>query len=258
MWNWADDWGIGDANPKRLVGFAFPNDDDISAADYPSLSGEVARCFDVQFYSVAGREYYAIPSWEEHQRTEKRARKMNPGPDEADSPVITRESERPTPSDGFSDTQPRKTPRGKGEEGTGEQGNRGRSKPSPAEMESLFDAAYDHWPKKVERKTALEKFKAAARRVPVDDLVNAIVRFGDAYAATTERKFVPALGVWISHERWTDDLPTAEAQPKRANTDWALRPTKADQNAALYREIYGGDPNERTRSIPALNPGIGS
>ena len=35
LWNWADDYGVGTANPKQLIGFAFPNDDDVTAADFP-------------------------------------------------------------------------------------------------------------------------------------------------------------------------------------------------------------------------------
>ncbi|TFD74714.1 hypothetical protein [Cryobacterium fucosi] len=122
MWNWADDWGVGDANPKRLVGFAFPNDDDVSAADFPTLRDEVADCFDVQFYEVDGRQYYSIPSWDEHQRTERKAKRTNPGSDRADSPVITRESENPVESVGTSDAEPRKIDRGNRGKGTGEEG----------------------------------------------------------------------------------------------------------------------------------------
>jgi len=146
---------------------------------------------------------------------------------------------------------------------TGEQGNRGtgeqRNSSSPAvmesdssELDSAFDEAYSHWPKKVEKKAALEKFKAAAKRIGADKLTADIIRFGDAYAATTTKKFTPGLNVWIGHERWTDELPTPdEPAPKQLTT-------KADQNAALFHELYGSEEtNERTRSISASDPGIG-
>ena len=88
--------------------------------------------------------------------------------------------------------------------------------PAPSALESLFDDAYAHWPKKVERKVALERFKSATKRIPIDDLVQSIITFGDAYAATTEKQFVPALGVWLNGDRWTDDLPRkAEAKRER-------------------------------------------
>jgi len=81
---------------------------------------------------------------------------------------------------------------------------------APAVLVSAFDEAYSHWPKKVERKQAFDRFKVAAKRRDVSELVADIVKFGDAYAATTEKKFVPALGVWLNGERWTDELPTSD------------------------------------------------
>jgi hypothetical protein len=81
-----------------------------------------------------------------------------------------------------------------------------------------FENAWSHWPKKVERKKALEQYKRAAKKVGDGTLAEAVTRFGDAYAATTEKQFVPALGVWLSHERWTDELPEsrqAQQQPVR-------------------------------------------
>lgn len=81
--------------------------------------------------------------------------------------------------------------------------------PAPAVRvsESDFEKAYSHWPKKVERKQAFERFKIAARKRGLDQITADVIRFGDAYAATTDRKFVPALGVWLGGERWTDELP---------------------------------------------------
>lgn len=73
MWNWADDYGIGDATPVRVIGFAFPNDD-IAASDYPRLLADVSRVFGVVFFEHKGRPFYAIPTWSEHQRTEKKAK----------------------------------------------------------------------------------------------------------------------------------------------------------------------------------------
>ena len=93
-----------------------------------------------------------------------------------------------------------------GNRGTGEQGTR---TPAPAVLASVFDTAWEHWPKKVERKQALDRFKAAVKRYPGEpgELGQAIARYGDAYAATTERQYVPALGVWLAGDRWTDELP---------------------------------------------------
>ncbi|MFF2054134.1 hypothetical protein ACFVU2_21185 [Leifsonia sp. NPDC058194] len=115
MWNWADDWGVGDANPRRLLGFAFPNDEssEVEPRNFRRLAEEVTSCFDVAWYSVGGREFYSIPSWEEHQRTEKKAKRSNPGPDQADCILYQRVAEIPTLNRGN-----RHDGRGKGEVGS--------------------------------------------------------------------------------------------------------------------------------------------
>ena len=78
---------------------------------------------------------------------------------------------------------------------------------SPAvKVSDIFDEAWSSWPKEVERKAAEAKFRAAP--IPPAELLDHIKQFGAAYAATTEKKFTPALGVWISHERWSEELPT--------------------------------------------------
>lgn len=116
MWNYADDWGIGDGHPLRLLSFAFPNDgtSDVEPRNFRHLASEVAECFDVAWYEVDGRAFYSIPSWEEHQRTEKKARRKNPTPDQANSFLYGSASDNPPLEVGSADDG-----RGKGEEGSG-------------------------------------------------------------------------------------------------------------------------------------------
>ena len=73
MWNWADDYGIGDATQGRIINFAFPHDD-IPVADYPRNFADVSGSFGIVYFTFAGRPYYVIPAWDQHQRTEKRAK----------------------------------------------------------------------------------------------------------------------------------------------------------------------------------------
>lgn len=116
MWNWADDWGVGDGNPRRLLSFAFPNDEssEVEPRNFRRLASEVAECFGVVWYEVEGRPYYQIPTWEEHQRTEKKAKRANPPSDQAERILYSENAEVPTPSGGFIDDG-----RGKGEVGKG-------------------------------------------------------------------------------------------------------------------------------------------
>lgn len=127
MWNWADDYGIGDATPGRLINFAFPNDG-ISAADYPTLLADVSRSFSVVFFTFGGRPFYVIPAWETHQRTEKKA-KARAGLVEAAADAISAaqgmEAECPTnvadyPTHSTDDSALEQGNGGTGEMGTGE------------------------------------------------------------------------------------------------------------------------------------------
>lgn len=89
---------------------------------------------------------------------------------------------------------------------------------APAALTRAFDEAWGHWPKKVERKKAADQWKVAVRKLGVDAAVECVSRFGDAYAATTEKQFVPALGVWLRGERWTDELPQARTEQRSMTT----------------------------------------
>lgn len=128
LWNWADDYGRGTANMKELEGFAFPNDDKFTdmhgnTVQFRDVAAEVSDCFGVMFYEVSGRPYYAIPSWEEHQRNERRAKQSKyPSPEVRDpvAEIPCNRAEDPNISG----------------PGTGEEGNRGRGEQLEAIPES--------------------------------------------------------------------------------------------------------------------------
>lgn len=85
MWNWADDAGRGTYFPRELMGFAFPNDEDMSVADFRGIVAEIRAHCAVEFYDVAGRHYFEIPSWKKHQsRHAKLSASKYPGPEDGD------------------------------------------------------------------------------------------------------------------------------------------------------------------------------
>jgi len=141
MWNWADDNGVGTAIPRELLGFAFPNDDEITPADLRRMLVEIRRAFGVKFYTVSGRPYYAIPSWEKHQKFDRRSKGKHPGPEEAETVLYQDECKDSTESHESPSSARRDSVAG-----TGEQGNRGTgdkrrapakpdaSKPRPVEQ----------------------------------------------------------------------------------------------------------------------------
>ena len=114
-------------------------------------------------------------------------------------------------------------------------------------IKDAFERAWKHWPKKVEKKLASERFARAAKKFDdVEVLVDHVARFGDAYAATTDKRYVPGLGVWIGHERWTDELPEVSrgSQPHQS---------KAAQNIQAYWNEFGGD-DDPAGGMAAIGP----
>ena len=41
----------------------------------------------------------------------------------------------------------------------------------------------------------------------VPELPGLVREFGEAYAATTEKRYIPSLAAWLHRKRWTDELP---------------------------------------------------
>lgn len=83
LWQWADDYGRGTAEPREIMGFVFPRDDEMTLDRFNAALGGIKRVFGVDFYRVEGRPFYYIPTWEKHQRIDKRAKaSRHPDPQE--------------------------------------------------------------------------------------------------------------------------------------------------------------------------------
>lgn len=184
LWNFADDEGYLEASVRRIKRLVFPdNNYKVEEAIEGLLeAGVLARCGSDQ------GELLKIVKFRDHQKPQ------HPTPTKFTG--ITRISDTPHEDS----RNPHEASSGRGEESSGEVA-------SPRVTEDDFDKAYSHWPKKTERAKSFDKFKAAAKKLGLDVITAHVIRFGDAYALTTERRFVPALNVWLNGERWTDDLP---------------------------------------------------
>ena len=231
MWNWCDDYGVGEWTPRELLGFAFPNDEDVTNAEFQSLCTEVAACFGTEFYVVRGRRFYYIPAWDDHQKNERRATGKYPKPDVPEA----------SPDQEFSGVAEKRgtSVRNTGDtaSGTGnrEQGNReqGTGESAPSVLSELFETCWSDWPRKTDKAEAKKRFAIAAKKIGHYELAGFISAFGHAYAATTEKQFVPGLGTWLNRERWTDEMPTASTPRDTRQT-----PTeRAAQTLTLATEI---------------------
>lgn len=248
MWNWADDFGRGTANLKELEGFIFPNDD-ISilsggtSENFRRVVAEVSECFGVVFYTVKGRPYYAIPSWEQHQRNEKRATGKHPGPEHADTPLTCGNTTNYGSSENFRHTNT-ETPRSSGL-GTGEQGNRGTGEetlprsadadqdapdagaliPAPAPTPkkrrtypAAFEKFWEVYPLKNGKSEALEPWKRAIQRADNDEIIAGAHRYAtDPNRDPAHTKWAEG---WLNGDRWNDPpLPPRHTTSGRPGPD---------------------------------------
>lgn len=245
MWNWADDAGRGKAEARELMGFAFPRDENMTLGEFRRGLGEVRRVFGVTFYKVAGRSYYSIPSWDRHQKIDKRSGSKYPALEEGEpydpatnSPVIPGISTPfGEPSGGSAETPP--SIRRDSSAGTGEEGNRGRGdkhtcSPAPpsSERATRFDEFWDAYPRKVGKDKAKPKYAAAVRRAGNEQTV-----IDGAHRLATdpnlpEKQFIPYPTTWLERGGWND-----EPLPARADNL-----SSSQRRLQQAREAFGATP----------------
>jgi hypothetical protein len=248
MWNWADDYGRGTLNVRELAGFAFPHDDDPlapTASELPSLLTEVQCKFGVVFYEVSGRRYYAIPSWESHNRNERRATSRNPAPEEG-VPFELSPSELPKQedarkvlaasvethgssvrSDGASAT------------GTGEPGNRGKKTPSPRgeAAPDRFDEFWSVYPRKADKADARRAWAKAIKSTDPDRLIAAAKRYAISVHGS-EAQFIKHGATWLNKGSF-DNAPELRVVGAPTDPDEAFARLRLTADAKAAARLIG-------------------
>lgn len=265
MWNYADDWGVGDGHPARLLAFAFPNDEssDVEPRNFRHLAAEVAECFDVQWYEVDGRAFYAIPSWEAHQRTEKKAKRRNPGPDQAISWLYGSASENPPLDRGLASDGKGKRETGKGK---GEQGKPSSSDADASDVEEFAPEVYalcdtladlvranGH---KVET-VGVTWWRACERLMRIDGYSPDQIEWVMRWATADEFWQANIRSMSKLREKFSELKSRALAEHAKSKQAQPALMSKAARNAAEYQRLFGGD-DERSRGFQALDTGVGA
>lgn len=176
MWCWADDYGIGETNEYGLLGLAFCDEDQIDRKELQCLLSEVQNAYDVTFYTVENRHYFAIPSWDDHQKTQRRANRRNPTPDDPRA-TLDQRFYKDAGKQGVSErTQGTSVhPQGTSVLGTGEPGNRGTGEQNPSALRTTraaapvaepVDALFDAEPEPEPEPAPKPKRTAAKRSTP--------------------------------------------------------------------------------------------
>ena len=246
MWCWADDYGIGETNFNMLLGFAFPDEDQRTSKEVQSLCKEVADAYGTVFYTVRGRHYYAIPSWDDHQRTQRRAQRRNPTPDDPESALDQRIHDTQGTSEqlqGSSERTQGKSPSGTGEQGnrgTGEQGNSSNAQPQAVERAhpTRFDEFWDNYPRKVGKDKARTAYASACKRADEETVIAGVIKFAND-PNLPEKQFIPHPTTWLNRGGWDDE-------PLPPRTD-GRGPTRLEQNMAIAQRMWEQEQEQTPR-----------
>jgi hypothetical protein len=210
MWNWADDWGVGDAHLDRLMAFAFPNDD-VTPPESRQLLTEVRREFGVIFFEFEGRPYYYIRNWEKHQKIDRRTPQRVPVPEHEDEDLFSQF----TSQTGESHAIPPES-RGNSAVEVGsrkrEVGSRKKEEHMPGAADAAqgdrpptpFDQFYDAYPRHVGRRKAEAAWAAATKRADPQTIINGARRFA-ADPNLPGENFIPHPTTWLNRDGWEDD-----------------------------------------------------
>lgn len=94
MWNFADDYGIISASPRRLLGEAFENDETVNIDDVNKFLSEIEQQGQIKRYIANEKEWFEIVHFADHQRISHKSTRVNPKPS-GDSPATLRQDTGP-------------------------------------------------------------------------------------------------------------------------------------------------------------------
>lgn len=84
-------------------------------------------------------------------------------------------------------------------------------------LATAFKEFWDHYPRKIARIKAEEKFKEKAEEVGADVLINAVKNYAtECIRYETEKKFIPYPATWIYQNRWKDSLTVSKTSVKKS------------------------------------------
>ena len=241
LWTYVDDEGRGRDNARIIKGELWTLEDDMTHVEVEEDLDELDRNDRISRYEVDGKRFLVINKWLDHQVISRPTPSRFPEPTEENMQLHVPLTESSVSAQRV-DTAG--SGRGKGSgRGTGNREVSLTATTDSTRIDDLFDEAWTHWPKKVNKEPSRVKFKAACRKVAPEVLADDIARFGDAYASTTTKQFTPGLNVWLGNGRWTDELPTADVADRK--------PTRTDQNLDFVRQLAREEQQTQQRGITA-------
>lgn len=248
MWCWADDYGIGETNVYGLLGFAFCDEDQITASELQSLLKEVANAYDVTFYEVEKRHYFAVPSWDDHQKTQRKAGRRNPTPADPRSSLDLRfhgSTETAQQTQGNSvRTQGDSLPgTGEREQGKGNREEETCAAPQRDTDPPRFDEFWQAYPRRRDRRKAVKAFTAAVKRASVDQIIDGAYRY--AQDPNRQEQYTKYPEGWLNGDGWMDE-PLPSRNPQRQMT--------SREQSVLELELMKDNPNPEVLRRAGIEP----
>ncbi len=225
LWSYVDDSGVGRDVDRLIASSLFPLEEDprdtlatvSRGLQWLSGQGLITR------YTVDGRPFLHIATWDKHQRIDK-PNKTRYEPPTCENAII-----RDTLATVSRDSRDTPAP------GTGEQGNRGTGEEetcSPAPRSSAtppgFDAFWDEYPRRVGKQAAIKAWAKAVKNTSPVAILGGALRL--AQDPNREDQFTPHPATWLNEGRWEDDpLPdrTQTARTRPSTTDAGIAAIQA-------------------------------
>lgn len=223
LWSYVDDNGVGIDRKADIAADLFAQDlEDDAPETFARVSRGLQTLSDaglITRYTVAGKRYLHITSWDKHQRIDK--------PNKPRYPLPTCENAEIRDILATSSRESRETPA----PGTEEQGNRGTDNScasAAAERENEFAEWYDAYPRKRGKGQAAKAYRAARKKTSAAVLLAAVERQRPALTAKGD-EFCPYPATWLNGERWADEPP--RTPPSGYPEGFPVNGTEAEKDA---------------------------
>lgn len=245
LWSYVDDNGVGRDNGRLILAALFPLDDN-PRESLARISRGLARLSGrgmVTRYTVDGRDYLRVESFNDHQKIDHPGKSKHPLPT-SENAVLRVESEQSS-RDSRDSLAPVVSSGSRSESESKDQEQKtcpAKPDESPTADPWLFSEFWKHYPRKVRKDTARKAWNAAVKRANPDDIVAAADRMAHDPNLPDEQ-FIPHPSTWLNAGGW-DDGPypsrTETRQPKASTTDQRVQSV-----LALRDEIAQQFPNRR-------------
>lgn len=196
LWTYADDYGRGVDEARLIKAAVWPLDDDVTVDDIERMQDELAKHDRITRYVVAGKPYFQVHKWLDHQKPNRRVDTNHPSVEDAD---LVRQC--------ASSADAVQTQCGSGSGGSSGEVGGEVTPPSTGvdKHDDSFEHFWDAWPRRNGKKLARDKAERAWSRMTLDERRAAYIG-AQHYAAASNAGLAGAKDAfrWLRDREWPD------------------------------------------------------